>query len=112
MLVTCSEDRNAYVWTIDAKTGNWKPTLVILRINRAATCVKVREYSSNSKLAALASVACGSVGLLVCTHTHSLTHDTNTAAATTAAAIATPVVPQRGQVRCGVGLSAHLHLLL
>eukprot|EP00038_Savillea_parva_P006619 m.164836 g.164836 ORF g.164836 m.164836 type:complete len:378 (-) comp12475_c0_seq1:228-1361(-) len=39
-LVTCGEDRNAYVWNIDAKTGTWKPTLVILRINRAATCVK------------------------------------------------------------------------
>mmetsp|Transcript_25412 Transcript_25412/g.35637 ORF Transcript_25412/g.35637 Transcript_25412/m.35637 type:complete len:378 (+) Transcript_25412:54-1187(+) len=39
-LVTCAEDRNAYVWNIDAKTGEWKPTLVILRINRAATCVK------------------------------------------------------------------------
>lgn len=38
-LVTCGSDRNAYVWTIN---GNevWKPTLVILRINRAATCVK------------------------------------------------------------------------
>jgi len=32
------QDRNAYVWTF-AK-GEWKPTLVILRINRAATCVK------------------------------------------------------------------------
>lgn len=39
-LVTCAEDRNAYVWNIDSKTGQWKPTLVILRINRAATCIK------------------------------------------------------------------------
>lgn len=37
-LVTCSEDRNAYVWT--QKDGGWKPTLVILRINRSATHVK------------------------------------------------------------------------
>lgn len=37
-LVTCSEDRNAYVWELT--DGSWKPTLVILRINRAATCVK------------------------------------------------------------------------
>lgn len=37
-LVTCSSDRNAYVWTLDQ--NQWKPTLVILRINRAATCVK------------------------------------------------------------------------
>jgi len=34
-LLTCSQDRNAYVWT--AEGNNWKPTLVILRINRAAT---------------------------------------------------------------------------
>lgn len=39
-LVTCSSDRNAYVWTVDEQTKEWKPTLVILRINRAATCVK------------------------------------------------------------------------
>jgi actin related protein 2/3 complex subunit 1A/1B len=38
-IVTCSEDRNAYVWKLDAK-GVWEPTLVILRINRAATSVK------------------------------------------------------------------------
>lgn len=36
-IVTCSQDRNAYVWSIDAATGQWKPTLVLLRINRAAT---------------------------------------------------------------------------
>lgn len=37
-IVTCGADRNAYVWTM--KDGAWKPTLVILRINRAARCVK------------------------------------------------------------------------
>ncbi len=37
-IVTCGEDRNAYVWV--HKDGAWAPTLVILRINRAATCVK------------------------------------------------------------------------
>jgi len=37
-LVTCSADRNAYVWSqVD---GTWRPTLVLLRINRAATCVR------------------------------------------------------------------------
>ncbi|KAJ3111863.1 hypothetical protein HK100_002535 [Physocladia obscura] len=39
-LVTCAQDRNAYVWTIDAPTGKWKPQLVLLRINRAATFVR------------------------------------------------------------------------
>ncbi|XP_014663535.1 PREDICTED: actin-related protein 2/3 complex subunit 1A-like [Priapulus caudatus] len=37
-LVTCGADRNAYVWSFNG--SKWKPTLVILRINRAATCVK------------------------------------------------------------------------
>ncbi|KAA8585752.1 hypothetical protein FQN60_004446, partial [Etheostoma spectabile] len=37
-IVTCASDRNAYVWTL--KDGVWKPTLVLVRINRAATCVK------------------------------------------------------------------------
>lgn len=44
-IVTCGVDRNAYVWTLqDAADANaepkWKPMLVHLRINRAATCVK------------------------------------------------------------------------
>jgi len=39
-IVTCGHDRNAYVWRFDAKADEWKPTLVILRINRAATAVK------------------------------------------------------------------------
>jgi len=39
-IVTCSQDRNAYVWTFDEQEKAWKPVLVILRINRAATHVK------------------------------------------------------------------------
>lgn len=38
-IVTCGVDRNAYVWT-QSDDGKWKPMLVHLRINRAATCVK------------------------------------------------------------------------
>ncbi|XP_022118264.1 actin-related protein 2/3 complex subunit 1A-B [Pieris rapae] len=38
-IVTCSVDRNAYVWTQNEE-GKWNTTLVLLRINRAATCVK------------------------------------------------------------------------
>lgn len=38
-IVTCSQDRNAYVWE-PSPQGGWKPTLVLLRINRAATCVR------------------------------------------------------------------------
>merc|ERR1712212_581275 len=37
-IVSCGADRNAYVWV--EQDGKWKPTLVILRINRAATYVK------------------------------------------------------------------------
>lgn len=37
-IVTCSQDRNAYVW--DSTPQGFKPTLVLLRINRAATCVR------------------------------------------------------------------------
>jgi actin related protein 2/3 complex subunit 1A/1B len=37
-IVTCSQDRNAYVWNLEK--GEWKPTLVLLRINRAATFVR------------------------------------------------------------------------
>jgi actin related protein 2/3 complex subunit 1A/1B len=40
LIVTCGHDRNAYVWKYEDKDKAWKPTLVILRINRAATCVK------------------------------------------------------------------------
>eukprot|EP00304_Pavlova_gyrans_P003497 CAMPEP_0206049282 /NCGR_PEP_ID=MMETSP1466-20131121/26416_1 /ASSEMBLY_ACC=CAM_ASM_001126 /TAXON_ID=44452 /ORGANISM="Pavlova gyrans, Strain CCMP608" /LENGTH=345 /DNA_ID=CAMNT_0053424363 /DNA_START=86 /DNA_END=1123 /DNA_ORIENTATION=- len=36
-IVSSSQDRNAYVW--EFKDGKWTPTLVILRLQRAATCV-------------------------------------------------------------------------
>jgi len=36
-IVSCSHDRNAYVWT--NVNGEWKPMLVILRLDRGATCV-------------------------------------------------------------------------
>lgn len=36
-IVSCSQDRNAYVWRLE--NDEWKPSLVLLRINRAATCV-------------------------------------------------------------------------
>ena len=34
-IVTCGSDRNAFVW--DLVDGKWKPSLVALRVNRAAT---------------------------------------------------------------------------
>jgi len=38
-IVTCAADCNAYVWTKQSD-GKWKPALVVLRMSRAATCVK------------------------------------------------------------------------
>ena len=39
-IVSCSHDRNAFVWTFDVTMNTWRPSLVILRINRAALDVK------------------------------------------------------------------------
>jgi actin related protein 2/3 complex subunit 1A/1B len=59
VIVTCGEDRNAYVWNYvpreeGAQDFHWRPTLVILRINRAATCVK---FSPNEDKFAVGSGA-------------------------------------------------------
>jgi len=51
-IVTCSQDRNALVWE-PSPTG-WKPTLVLLRINRAATHVR---WSPDEKKFAVGSGA-------------------------------------------------------
>lgn len=57
-IVTCSQDRNAYVWTLqhDASKGKeiWKPTLVLLRLNRGTTFVR---WSPNEDKFAVASSA-------------------------------------------------------
>lgn len=37
-IVSCSQDKNAFVWTFDKNV--WKPELVLVRFNRAATYVK------------------------------------------------------------------------
>lgn len=39
-ILTCSQDRNALVWEYDSNDQEYKPTLVLLRINKAATCCK------------------------------------------------------------------------
>ncbi|KAL9638823.1 MAG: hypothetical protein Q9164_001303 [Protoblastenia rupestris] len=51
-IVTCSQDRNAYVW--EPFAAGWKPTLVLLRINRAATFVR---WSPSEKKFAVGSGA-------------------------------------------------------
>ncbi|KAH0583701.1 Actin-related protein 2/3 complex subunit 1 [Termitomyces sp. J132] len=63
-IVTASQDRNAYVWqeTLDPGTSKlvWKPTLVLLRINRAAT--HVRWSPKEDKFA----VASGARAIAIC----------------------------------------------
>ncbi|RDB21525.1 Actin-related protein 2/3 complex subunit 1 [Hypsizygus marmoreus] len=63
-IVTASQDRNAYVWqeTQDPETNKlvWKPTLVLLRINRAAT--HVRWSPKEDKFA----VASGARAIAIC----------------------------------------------
>ena len=51
-IVSCSEDRNAYVWT--RESDGWKPTLVLLQFQRSATYVK---WSNSEKKFAVASGA-------------------------------------------------------
>jgi actin related protein 2/3 complex subunit 1A/1B len=53
-LVSCSHDRNAFVWTYSEESGVWEPSLVILRINRGALDVK---WSPDGKKFAVASGA-------------------------------------------------------
>ena len=54
MIVTCGEDRNAYVWQQSGPNGSWVPQLVVLRINRAAT--KVRWSPHENKFAVATGV--------------------------------------------------------
>jgi len=51
-IVTCSHDRNAFVWNFDKAKKRWVPKLVILRIDRAANQVK---WSPNGEKFAVAS---------------------------------------------------------
>lgn len=57
-ILSCGHDRNAYVWNLTA--GEWKPTLCVLRINRAAITSK---WSPSGKKFAVTS---GSKTVPVC----------------------------------------------
>lgn len=61
-IVSCSHDRNAFVWSFDVSSNTWKPALVILRIDRAAIDVK---WSSDGLRFAVAS---GAKCVPVCTY--------------------------------------------
>jgi actin related protein 2/3 complex subunit 1A/1B len=58
-IVTCSQDRNAYVWNYDQSSQTWQPTLVLLRINRAATFA--RWSSKENKFAVASGANCISI---------------------------------------------------
>jgi len=62
MIVTCSHDRNAFVWSLDPATDTWVPTVAMLRINRAAMDVK---WSPDGLKFA---VATGGKSVCVCTY--------------------------------------------
>jgi len=55
-LLTCSHDRNAYVWTFKEKEDKWEPDLVLIRINRAATMC--RWSPLGNKFAVASSAKC------------------------------------------------------
>ncbi|OMH85073.1 Actin-related protein 2/3 complex subunit 1 [Zancudomyces culisetae] len=59
-IVSCSQDKNAYVWTFDSSTNKWGPTLVHLRVDRAA--IQVRWSPNEQKFA----VASGSSSVAIC----------------------------------------------
>lgn len=53
-ILSCSQDRNAYVWTFLPEKNEWKPSLVLLRIAKAATCCK---WAPNGQKFAVGSAA-------------------------------------------------------
>ena len=55
-IVSCSQDRNAYVWTLIDDI--YVPTLVNLRINRAATFVKWSPDGSKFAVGSGARIVC------------------------------------------------------
>jgi actin related protein 2/3 complex, subunit 1A/1B len=68
-IVTCSHDRNAYVWKYDGESQKWVPTLCVLRIDRAAIAV---EWSPDGSKFAVAS---SSKSVPVCFHDSSQFND-------------------------------------
>jgi len=55
-ILSCSHDRNAYVWSFEG--GKWKPMLVLLRLDKGATCCawspKEDKFAVGSAAAAFA----------------------------------------------------------
>lgn len=55
-IVTVSHDRNSYVWNQEA--SEWIPTLVILRLNRAALCVQWSPQENKFAVGSGAKTVC------------------------------------------------------
>ena len=55
-IVSCAHDRNAFVWSFDDQEKKWKPSLVILRIERAA--LDCRWSRDGQKFAVASSAKC------------------------------------------------------
>ncbi|RXH90359.1 hypothetical protein DVH24_032716 [Malus domestica] len=55
-IVTASHDRNSYVWNLEG--SEWVPTLVILRLNRAALCVKWNPRENKFAVGSGAKTVC------------------------------------------------------
>lgn len=51
-IVTCGQDRNAFVWHFEPAKNEWKATVVLAGLDRAALCVK---WAPNGKKFAIAS---------------------------------------------------------
>jgi len=58
-IVTCAHDRNAFVWTFEAKTNTWKPALSMTRIDRSA--LDVRWAPDGKRFAISSGAKCVSV---------------------------------------------------
>ncbi|KAI8870259.1 putative actin-related protein 2/3 complex subunit 1A [Ramicandelaber brevisporus] len=58
-IVTCGQDKNAYVWSYESTTDKWKPEAVLLRLNRAAT--SVRWSPNEDKFATTSGAKCVAV---------------------------------------------------
>ncbi|KAF0683617.1 Aste57867_24323 [Aphanomyces stellatus] len=59
MIVSCSHDRSAFVWKYEPSERKWKPSLVVLRIARAA--INVKWSPDGKKFAVGSSAKCVSV---------------------------------------------------
>lgn len=55
-IVTASHDRNSYVWNLEGDA--WNPTLVILRLNRAAISVKWSPKENKFSVGSGAKIVC------------------------------------------------------